>query len=293
MLSATDQPLHNKTVLLTGASGGLGLVMARELARRGAHLVLVCRDPVKAERTRAAVQIAAPQARPDVLLCDMSLLANVRELAAEIGRRYTQLDVLINNAGIMPPTALTITSEGHELSWVVNHLAPFTLTNLLLPLLVAAEQGRIITVASEAHWLGEIEVAQAARNDPAKYSPATAYCDSKLANILFTKELDNRLELTNVTANCLHPGIIDTGLVHAGSSFLIKALWWPVKPFMISPERGAQTGIYLASAPEVATLSGQYFKRQKPGACSSRARNRAEASRLWRISEEETADFLV
>lgn len=288
MLPLADQPLRSKTVLITGASGGLGLVTACELARQGAHLVLVCRDPVRAERARAAVQIAAPQTTADVLLCDMSLLANVRELAAEVGRRYARLDVLINNAGIMPPGAHTLTSEGHELSWAVNHLAPFALTNLLLPQLVATGQGRIITMASEAHWLGEIEASQEARNDPEKYSPVTAYCDSKLANILFTSELSNRLELTNVTANCLHPGVINTGLVHADSAFLIKALWWPLRPFMITPEQGAQTGIYLASAPEVAHVSGQYFKRKKPGRCSGRAQNRAEASRLWRISEEET-----
>ncbi|GGF06710.1 short-chain dehydrogenase [Hymenobacter cavernae] len=274
-------------MLITGASGGIGLVTARELARRGAHLVLVCRNPDRAAGARAAVQFAAPGAQPDVLLCDFSLLANVRELAAEINQRYEKLDVLINNVGIVPGP-LTITSEGHELSWVTNHLAPFLLTNLILPKLTAAEQARIITLASEAHWLGEIEASQEVRNDPEKYSALTAYCDSKLANILFTNELAHRLDLTGVTANCLHPGIVDTGLVNPNSSRLIKALWWLARPFMITPEQGAQTSIYLASSPEAAQVSGQYFKKNKPGRCSSRAQNRAEASRLWRISEEET-----
>ncbi|OUJ71798.1 SDR family NAD(P)-dependent oxidoreductase [Hymenobacter crusticola] len=285
--SFDQQVLRGKTVLITGASGGIGLVTARELARRGAHLVLVCRHPDRAAGARAAVQFVAPGSDPDVLLCDFSLLANVRELAAEIDRRYEKIDVLINNVGIVPGP-LTITSEGHELSWVTNHLAPFLLTNLLLPKLTAAEKARIVTLASDAHWLGEIEASQEARNDPEKYSSLTAYCDTKLANILFTNELAHRLDLTGVTANCLHPGIVDTGLVNPNSSRLIKALWWLARPFMISPEQGAQTSIYLASSSEVDKVTGQYFKHNKPGRCSSRAQNRAEASRLWRISEEET-----
>jgi NAD(P)-dependent dehydrogenase (short-subunit alcohol dehydrogenase family) len=285
--SFDQQILRGKTVLITGASGGIGLVTARELARRGAHLVLVCRNPDKAAGARAAVQFAAPGAQPDVLLCDFSLLANVRELAAEINSRYEKIDVLVNNVGIVPGP-LTITSEGHELSWVTNHLAPFMLTNLILPKLVAAEQGRIITLASDAHWLGEIETLQQVRNDPEKYSSLTAYCDSKLANILFTIELANRLDLTKVTANCLHPGIVDTGLVNPNSSRLIKGVWWLARPFMINSERGAQTSIYLASSPEVAQTSGQYFKNNKPARRSSRAQNKSEASRLWRISQEET-----
>lgn len=285
--SFDQQVLRGKTVLITGASGGIGLITARELARRGAHLVLVCRNPDRAASARATVQLAAPASQPDVLLCDFSLLANVRELAAEINRRYEKLDVLLNNVGIVPGP-LTITSEGHELSWVTNHLAPFLLTNLVLPKLTAAGEARVITLASDAHWLGEIETSQEVRNDPEKYSSLTAYCDSKLANILFTNELAHRLDLTGVTANCLHPGLVDTGLVNPNSSRLIKALWWLARPFMISPEQGAQTSIYLASSPEVANVTGSYFKNNKPARCSSRAQNRSEASRLWRISEEET-----
>ncbi|TGE28382.1 SDR family oxidoreductase [Hymenobacter metallicola] len=278
--------LDGKTVLITGASGGIGQITARELARRGAHLVLVCRNPERAEQTRALIQEASPQSAPDILLCDLSVLAEVRVLAAEVLRRYDTLDVLINNAGIMPG-ALTITNEGHELSWVTNHLAPFLLTNLLLPRLEAAGQARIINVASEAHWLGEIEPAQNFRNDREKYSPFTAYCDSKLANILFTNELAHRLDLTGITANSLHPGIVDTGLVHPGSSRLLKLLWLLARPLMVTAEAGAQTSIFLATDPKVATISGRYFKNNKPARTSSTAQNRAEASRLWRISEEE------
>lgn len=280
--------MHGKTVLITGASGGIGLATAQQLARQGAHMVLVCRNPQKAEQARASLQEAAgPESLVDVLLCDLSLLSNVRTLAAEVALRYSKLDVLINNAGIMPGP-FTITEEGHELSWVTNHLSVFTLTNLLLPQLLAAEQARIITLASEAHWLGQIEASQEARNDPQKYSAITAYCDSKLANILFTNELAHRLELTGITANCVHPGMVNSGLMNAQTPLLMKSMWWMAMPFMISTERGAQTSIYLASSPEVARISGKYFKRSKPGRSSGKSQSRAEASRLWRISEEET-----
>jgi NAD(P)-dependent dehydrogenase (short-subunit alcohol dehydrogenase family) len=281
------QRLDGKTILVTGASGGIGQITARELARRGAHLVLVCRSQERAEQTRTLIQQVNPASEPDILLCDLSVLAEVRRLAREVTQRYAKLDVLINNAGIMPGP-LTITAEGHELSWVTNHLAPFLLTNLLLPLLEAAGRARIINVASEAHWLGEIETAQNFRNDRDKYSPFTAYCDSKLANILFTNELAHRLELTGITANCLHPGIVDTGLVNPGSSRLLKLLWLLARPVMVTAETGAQTSIFLATDPKVSTISGRYFKKSKPARCSGTAQNRAEASRLWRISEEET-----
>ncbi|GAA3994356.1 SDR family oxidoreductase [Hymenobacter fastidiosus] len=280
--------LHGKTILLTGASGGIGYFTARELARRGARMVLVCRDAERAEKARANIVHAVPEALVDVLLCDLSLLANVRELAAEVGRRYEKLDVLVNNAGVMPGP-LRITTEGHELSWVTNHLSVFALTNLLLPQLDAAGKARVVTVASDGHWLGEIEASQAVRNDPDKYSSFAAYCDSKLANILFTNELAHRLDLTGITANCLHPGIVDTGLVNPNSSWLLKTMWGLGKPFMVSPERGAQTSIFLASAPEVAHVSGRYFKHSKPARLlSGNAQNRTEASRLWQISAEET-----
>ncbi|MCC2546324.1 SDR family oxidoreductase [Hymenobacter sp. BT175] len=280
--------LLGKTVLVTGATAGIGLVTARELARRGARVVLVGRHIEKTEHARQAVQAAAPDApEPEALLCDLSLIANVRDLAAEFGRRFDKLDVLVNNAGIMPGP-LTITREGHEMSWATNHLAPFALTNLLIPQLVEAGNARVVTVASEAHWLGQIESSQEARNDPEKYSSFTAYCDSKLANILFTNELAHRLEFTGVTANSLHPGIVDTTLINPNTSTFMKTMWWLARPFMIDVERGAQTTVFLASAPEAGRISGRYFKGSRPARCSSRAQSRADASRLWRISADET-----
>lgn len=281
-------PLSGKTALVTGATSGIGLVTARELARQGARVVLVGRDADKAARALASIQLAVGPEAPVQLKCyDLSLLRNVRALAEELQREFSQLDILINNAGIMPGR-FTLTEEGHELSWATNHLAPYALTNLLLPLLDAAGQARVVTVSSVAHWVGEIEPDRAVRNSPDKYSWLTAYADSKLANILFTSELAHRLDLTGITANCLHPGMVDTGLIRPGTSPVMKALWWAARPLMVSPERGAQTSLYLATAAEVARVSGRYFAGGRPARTSERAQSRTEASRLWRISAEET-----
>ncbi|UOQ77459.1 SDR family oxidoreductase [Hymenobacter sp. 5516J-16] len=281
-------PLSGKTALVTGATSGIGLVTARELARQGARVILVGRDADKAARAVASIQLAAgPEVPVHVKCYDLSLLRNVRALAEELQQEISQLDILVNNAGIMPGR-FVLTEEGHELSWATNHLAPYALTNLLLPLLDAAGQARVVTVSSVAHWVGEIEPDRAVRNSPDKYSWLTAYADSKLANILFTNELAHRLDLTGITANCLHPGMVDTGLIRPGTSPVMKALWWTAKPLMISPERGAQTTLYLATSPEVARVSGRYFSGSRPARTSERAQSRAEASRLWRISAEET-----
>ncbi|TGE06056.1 SDR family oxidoreductase [Hymenobacter fodinae] len=280
--------LAGKTALITGGTSGIGLVTARELARQGANVVLVGRDADKAERARTAIQAAAGEKASVWVKCyDLSLIRNVQALADEMLQEHSQLDILVNNAGIMPGV-LHITEEGHELSWATNHLAPYALTNLMLPLLDAAGKARVVTVSSIAHWVGEIEPNRETRNSPDKYSWLTAYADSKLANILFTKELAHRLDLTGITANCLHPGMVDTGLIRTDTSAVMKGLWWAARPLMISPEQGAQTTLYLATSPEVASVSGRYFSNRRPARCSSRANNPTEASRLWKISAEET-----
>ncbi|WP_165903649.1 SDR family oxidoreductase [Hymenobacter gummosus] len=280
--------LQGRTVLLTGASAGIGLAAARQLARLGAHLVLLCRDADRGEQARAAVQLAAPHApRPELLLGDLSVQAEVHRLCDELLARYPRLDVLINNAGVLPDQ-LHRTPDGHELCWATNHLAPFILTNRLLPLLMAAGPGaRVITVASEAHRLGEIEANAAARADPGRSSAFTAYCDSKLANVLFTKALAERLELTGITAHCLHPGVVRSNL-WSHSSQLVRLLMLLALPFARSSEKAAETIVQLATLPQPQKANGQYFKNGRAVSVSNRAENRSEMHRLWRISAEET-----
>lgn len=280
--------LRGRTILLTGASAGIGLAAARQLARLGARLVLVCRDATRGEQARAAVQLAAPTApAPDLLLADLSVQAEVHRLCDEVLARYPHLDQLINNAGVLPDQLIR-TPDGHELCWATNHLAPFILTNRLLPLLEAAGTGaRVITMASEAHRLGEIEGSAAARTDPNRSSAFTAYCDSKLANVLFTKALADRLELTGITAHCLHPGIVRSNL-WSHSSWGLRLLMAAAWPFTRSNEQAAATITHLATLPQPGPVSGQYFKNQRVAAVAKKATNRTEFHRLWRISAEET-----
>lgn len=281
-------PLRGRTILLTGASAGIGLAAAQQLARLGAQLLLVCRDAARGRKACAAVQWHAPQApAPELLLADLARQAEVHRLCDEVLARHARLDVLINNAGVLPDR-LHATPDGQELCWATNHLAPFILTNRLLPLLEQAGPGaRVITVASEAHWLGEIESTAAARLDPDRSSAFAAYCDSKLANILFTKALAERLELTQVGAYCLHPGVVRSNL-WSHSSWRMRLLMLPALPFARSSEQAARAITALVTQAPTKTGSGQYYKNGHPARVSSRANNRAEMHRLWQISAEET-----
>ena len=211
-------------------------------------------------------------------------MANVRILALEIQKRFDRIDVLINNAGILPGK-FTLTPEGYELCWATNYLSAFLLTNLLWQQLLKAEAARVINVSSEAHRLGQLDLNQphTAKN----YSSFTAYCDSKLANILFTYEMAQRLELTNITANCLHPGVIASNF--GTTSFgLLKWIFKLGRPFMQSAAKGAETVIYLATSPEVAGVTGKYFKNKKAVNSGKETYNTALAKRLWRFSAAQT-----
>lgn len=276
--------IKDKVVLITGGSSGIGKATAIELARMGATVYFVSNHEQRGQAALADIRRQSQNDNVYFLRCDLSLMSNVRSLAAEVHDRLGKLDVLINNAGILPGKH-TLTVEGFELCWAINHLAPFLLTNLLTDLLMQAGAARIINISSEAHRLGQINFNQEASSE--NYSSFTAYCDSKMANIMFTYELSRRLELTPVTVNCLHPGVIASSFGNT-SYGLLKWLFLLGRPFMKSSRRGAATIIYLAASPELAGVTGQYFKNKKQKKSAKDTYSTHLAQRLWGLSEEQT-----
>jgi NAD(P)-dependent dehydrogenase (short-subunit alcohol dehydrogenase family) len=220
----------------------------------------------------------------DLLLADFSSLAEVRRLAGEVLERYDRLDVLVNNAGLISGQR-TETADGYEATFAVNHLAPFLLTNLLLDRLVASAPARVVTVSSRAHLRGELDFDDL--DSRRSYAAMDVYARSKLANVLFTRELARRLEGTGVTANCLHPGVVRSDFGSGGDLGGAMGISWSMmQPFLLSPRQGAETSIYLAWSPEVEGVTGEYFDRRRVARTSSRARDAAAAARLWRVSAE-------
>ncbi|KXK59636.1 hypothetical protein AWW66_23175 [Micromonospora rosaria] len=270
--------MSGKVCLVTGGTSGIGRETAARLAELGATVVVVGRDAERGRAAVTAIRHRAPQAEVDLLTADMSSLADVRRLAAEVLGKYQRLDVLDNNAGvIMLKRQLTV--DGYETMFAVNHLAPFLLTSLLRERLVDSAPARVITVSSHAHRsVTHIPWGDLARGEP-------SYPLSKLANILFTVELAKRLTGTGVVANCLHPGLIRTQLGREAHG-LTKLLVAAAKPFMGTVQTGAATPVHLATAPEAAEVTGGYFVRGTQTEPSSLARDPDAAARLWALSEE-------
>lgn len=268
--------MDGKVCLVTGATSGIGRAAALALGRLGATVVLLARSPERGEEVRRAVE--AEGGRAELLLADLSSLAQVREAAAELERRHGRLDVLVNNAAAYSKER-TLGADGIELQFAVNHLAPFLLTTSLLPLLRRSAPARIVTVSSEAHQGTRMNW-----EDPTGergYRGLKAYAQSKLANLLFTFELARRLEGSGVTANAVHPGVVGTELLFGG--------WAPLRllrPFLRTPEKGAETIVHLAASPEVAGVSGEYFKDRHPIRPSAAARDPVDARRLWELSDQ-------
>jgi NAD(P)-dependent dehydrogenase (short-subunit alcohol dehydrogenase family) len=276
--------MEGKVCLVTGATSGIGLVTARELARSGARVVLVGRDPARCESAVRKIAAQTGGREPETLLADLSSQQQVRALADQFRARHGRLDVLVNNAGALWFDR-RVTADGLEMTFAVNHIAYFLLTHLLLDTLKASAPSRIVNVASAAHYGATLDFddLQGERG----FAGWRAYCRSKLANILFTYELARRLEGTGVTANTLHPGLVATGFA-SGNGWRGKLLRTVVRLFAIDEERGAKTTIYLATSPEVADVSGRYFDRQRAVSSSDASRDEEAARRLWRVSEELT-----
>lgn len=273
-----------KICLVTGATSGIGLVTARELARMGATVVLMARSRERGEATRAAIAAQTGNQRVELILADFASLASVRAGAAAMGERYGHLDVLVNNAGIIAGER-RLSADGYELTFAVNHLAPFLLTALLGEALRAAGTARVVTVSSRAHMLGRgrFEDGRA----PGRYNAMQAYGESKLANVLFTYELARRLDGSGVSANCLHPGAVRTGFGAGERGFFAAALRLAA-PLMLSPEQGAQTSIFLTASPEVEGVTGKYFVKRRAQTSSPTSYDRGLQASLWSLSEELT-----
>lgn len=267
---------------MTGANSGIGEHTARALAAQGAHVVMVCRDPDDGERARDEIRSATGNERVELELCDLASQEQIRRTAKRLRDRYDALHTLVNNAGAVLDER-TLTEDGIETQFAVNHLAPFLLTHDLQPLLHQADDARVVTVASEAHRRAG-SLPDGFQSLEGRYPAFKVYSQTKLYNILFTFRLARVLDPIGVTANCLHPGVVDSGFGEEGP-------WWVrwamrlAKPFLRDPSEGAATSVYLASSPEVRGSTGEYFVDREPSQPAGRARDEALQDELWRESE--------
>ena len=270
--------------LITGANSGIGLITARELARQGMDIIMVCRNAQKGEQARQEIMAASRTKKVDMLLCDLSDFRSVRKLAEEVHKKYDHLDVLVNNAGLIANQSST-SAQGVETTFATNHLGPFLLTNLLLDLLRKGSEPRVISVSSEAHRFAKFNLDDLVA--PKKFSSMRAYANSKLANILFANELARRVAADGITSNSLHPGAVKTNF-SVGNNGAFALLFGLARPFLLTAEQGAETTIYLASSPEAKGKTGLYFDKKKPKTPSADARSDYFARELWAMSSRVT-----
>jgi NAD(P)-dependent dehydrogenase (short-subunit alcohol dehydrogenase family) len=273
--------MKGKTIVATGATSGIGEVAVLALAALGARIVFIARDEARAQATLRKLEAKAPGLGHRVHLADLSSIAETRKVGAAIAMSEPRIDVLINNAGAMFADR-RVTPEGLELTFALNHMAYFVLTEALREKLVASAPARIVSTSSTAHQGASLDFddLQSAEG----YSGFKVYGRSKLANILFTRELARRVAGTGVTANCLHPGFVATRFGHSAGGWTARIVPF-LQAFAISPEKGADTIVYLASSPEVANTTGAYFVKRKITAPSRAAQDDSAAKRLWKASE--------
>jgi NAD(P)-dependent dehydrogenase (short-subunit alcohol dehydrogenase family) len=276
--------MEGSIVLITGATSGIGKATAIGVARMGARVAIVARNEKRGRQARLDIVKRSGNADVDFLAADLSTREAIRSLAEEFRNRYQRLDVLINNAAVVTGTR-RLTPDGFETQFFVNHVAYFMLTCLLIDLLRANAPSRIVNMSSTAHSSGFIDFddLQMAR----RYTGWQAYANTKLANVMFTYELARRLEGTGVTANCVHPGVIHTGLLRHYSRVL-NVLFHALRAFFKKPEEGALTPIYVATSPEVEGVTGKYFRRGQPMGTTEESNDPAAQRRLWEMSEEMT-----
>ena len=283
-MSSSGTSMAGSVCIVTGANGGIGRATVLGLANLGATVVMVCRSRERGEAALAEVKEKSNNDHVSLQIADLSSQVEVRKLAENFRSQHSALHVLINNAGIVPRKR-EVTVDGLETQFAVNYLAPFLLTNLLLDMLKSNAPARVVTVASDMHRGATIDFDDL--QSERAYKPLRVYCRTKLANVLFTKELARRLQGTGVTANCLHPGVVATKLL-ADAMGMPRTLRPTTRLIGSSPDKGAKTSIYLASSPEVEGVSGKYFVRQKAVESSKVSYDENMASQLWRVSAELT-----
>jgi len=276
--------MNDKVVMVTGANSGIGKAASLALAKMGATLVMVARNPERGEAARSEIVTKSGNNSIELLLADLSSLESVRQLVAEFRKKYSKLHILINNAGLFNQRR-RVTADGYENTFATNYLAPFLLTNLQLDLLKASAPSRIINVSSVGHYNGHINFDDLnLEND---YGGWKAYGQSKLALVLFTHELAKKLQGTGVTVNAVHPGTVATNIWSRPLGPVGFIMTVP-KLFMTSPEQGAETIVYLASSPDAKGLNGEYFEKLKVKKSSDESYNEEIAQRLWDVSAKLT-----
>lgn len=274
--------LAGKTCLVTGANSGIGKITAMELAKRKARVVMLCRNQLKAEEAREDLYRQSGNMNVHILLCDLSSQRQIQEAAETFERTYRSLDILINNAGIILGNNRQLTEDGIEQTFAVNHLAPYSLSLLLLELLRKSTAGRIITVSSEAHRFARFHIDDLQLKNH-RFNGLNAYAISKLCNIWFTRRLAELTSGSNLMVNCLHPGFVGSNFGDSASPFF-KTLLKLSYPFAISNLKGAETPVYLATSGEVLNVTGKYFKNKSVKKPSQAALNDAYARALWEQS---------
>ncbi len=268
--------------IVTGANSGIGRELTRHLAHQGAHVVMVCRNPERAREALEDVRRTTKAESVEVLIADLSSMAEVRKVAAELRSRFPRIDVLMNNAGVYLP-ARRVSADGLEMMFALNHLAPFLLTRELMKSLAAAERPRVITTSSEAHRFGHIAFDDL-QWERGIFSGFRQYSNTKLANILFTRELARREDANRLVAHCFHPGVVRSGFAQDEAGFFGTMVRLG-GPFMRTAEKAARIGTYLATSDEPRQQNGLYYTNSRPRTPAREARNDEVARRLWEVSE--------
>ena len=276
--------MQGKICMVTGANSGIGKATALALAQMGATVVMVCRDRARGEQARSEITTTSRNNAVDLLQADLSSQQSIRQLVENFQHHYTRLHVLINNAGAAFTGRRRETVDGLEMTFAVNYLAPFLLTNLLLDVLTASAPARIVNVSSAAHKSGSIQLDDLQAEQ--RYRPMRTYPQAKLAVVLFTYELARRLQGMGVTVNCLHPGFVATNFAQSDGGPAVRLLVKVLGSFGASPQEGAKTSIYLASSAEVEGVTGKYFVKCIPRRSAAISYDESLQRHLWEQSAQ-------